>query len=89
MRTRTICELALGLVLAAGPAWALTEADTGKEWVQSPTPQKIRLANILSRGLGGDPQAYVGCLDKTFADPANGGMAIREAAQQCREKEKR
>ena len=87
MRRSTIGGLALGLILAAGPAWALTEADTGRLWLQAPSPQKIRLANILSRELGGDPQAYLACLDQTFADPANESMTIRDAAQQCREKQ--
>ncbi len=84
MRKSMIGGLALGLILAAGTAWALTEADTGAEWVQAPTPQKIRLANLLSRELGGDPLAYVKCLDDTFAGGANAAMIIRDAAVQCR-----
>ena len=87
MRTGMIGALALGLVLAAGSAWALVEADTGTEWNQAPTPQKIRLANILSRQLGGDPLAYVKCLDETFTGGANGTMTIQDAAQQCRAKQ--
>ncbi len=87
MRRSVIGGLALGLLLAAGPAWALTEADTGAEWVQAPTPQKIRLGNILSRQLGGDPLAYVKCLDETFGGGANATMTIQAAAQDCRAKQ--
>lgn len=87
MRKGMIGALALGLALAAGPAWALTDADTGEAWQAAPTRQKIQLANILSRQLGGDPQAYVTCLDALFAQRANQPMLIRDAAQQCRPKQ--
>ncbi len=87
MRRSMIGGLAFGLLLAAGPAWALTEADSGTEWVQAPTPQKIRLANILSRQLGGDPLAYVKCLDDIFGGGANATMTIQAAAQECRAKQ--
>ncbi len=87
MRIVWTIALALGLILAAGAAWALTEADTGTEWAQAPTPQKIRLANILSRQLGGDPLAYVKCLDETFGGGANATMTIQAAAQDCRAKQ--
>ena len=88
MRTGRIGALALGLALAAGPAWALSEADTGVEWQQAPTPQRIRLANILSRQLGGDPYAYVKCLDEMFAPGApNLNITVKDAAQQCQAKQ--
>ncbi|MFI5338722.1 MAG: hypothetical protein ACHQ7N_02650 [Candidatus Methylomirabilales bacterium] len=84
MARRVLGALVVGLALAAGPAWALSDADTGTQWVQASSRQKIEVANILSRGLGGDPGKYVQCLDKAFADPKNAGMTIREAAQQCK-----
>src|SRR3972149_4452658 len=42
--------LATGLALAAGPAWALVEADTGAEWLQAPSREENAPANIPSRG---------------------------------------
>ena len=84
MAKRVVGGLIVSLILAAGPAWALVDADTGALWVQSSSPQKIQVANILSRELGGDPMKYVQCLDKTFSDPKNATMSIREAAQQCK-----
>ncbi len=86
MRKGVIGALALGLALAAGPAWALTDADTGQAWQAAPTRQKLQVANILSRDLGGDPQAYVKCLDEMFAKSENQSLSIRDAAQQCRGK---
>lgn len=74
----------IGLILVAGLAWALGDADTGALWVQASSKQKIEVANILSRELGGDPGKYVQCLDKIFADPTNAKMTIRDAAQQCK-----
>jgi len=77
--------LATGLALAAGPAWALVEADTGAEWLQASSREKIALANILSRALGGDPWAYVQCLDKIFTPGSpNLSLSIGEAARQCK-----
>ena len=84
MARRVLGALVVGLVLAASLAWALSDADTGGQWIQAPTPQKIQVANIVSRELGGDPMMYVQCLDKTFSDPKNASMSIREAAQQCK-----
>ena len=84
MAKRVFGVLIVSLALAAAPAWALSDADTGVQWVQASSRQKIEVANILSRGLGGDPGKYVQCLDKAFADPKNAGMTIREAAQQCK-----
>jgi hypothetical protein len=82
-----IGALALGAVLAAGPAWALSDADTGGEWLQAPAAQKIQVANILSRELGGDPYAIRSCLDQMFTPGSpNLTMLIRDAAQQCRDK---
>lgn len=87
MAIRVVCVLVAGLTMAAGPAWALSDADTGAVWVQAPFRQKIQVANILSRGLGIDPGKLQQCLDKTFADPANAGRTIRAAAQECKERQ--
>jgi len=84
MARRVLGALIVSLARGAGLAWALSDADTGVQWVQASSRQKIQVANILSRGLGGDPGKYVQCLDKTFADPKNAGMTIQEAAQQCK-----
>lgn len=84
MGIRVFGALIVSLVLTAGLAWALVDADTGALWVQASSPQKIQVASILSRELGGDPMKYVQCLDKIFADPKNANMTIREAAQQCK-----
>jgi hypothetical protein len=80
--------LAMGLALGAGPAWALSEADRGAEWLQAPSPQKVRLANILSREIGGNPEALHRCLDEIFTPGSpNLSLSIREAAQQCKAKQ--
>jgi len=71
-------------VLAAGLAWALSDADNGGQWMQASTQQKIQVANIVSRELGGEPMKYLQCLDKIFAQPKTGTMSIREAAKQCK-----
>lgn len=84
MARRGIGAVTVALVLLAGPAWALSDADSGALWVQARSPQKIQVANILSRELGGDPWKYVQCLDKIFTDPANAKMTIRDAAEQCK-----
>ena len=84
MAKRGLAALIVGLVLVAGLAWALSDADSGGQWVQAPSPQKIQVANILSRELGGDPWKYLVCLDKVFADPANIKLTIRDAAQRCK-----
>ena len=76
--------LIIWLILAAGPAWALSDGDVGSNWIQAPTNQKIQLVNILSRELGLDPGKIQQCLDKTFADPANEGKTILDAAQECK-----
>jgi len=85
MAVRLVGALIAGLVAMAGPAWALSDADGGGEWVQAPFQQKIQVTNILSRELGMDPARLQECLGKTFADPANAGKTIRDAAQQCKE----
>jgi len=75
----------VGLILTTtGVAWALSEADTGNLWAQAPSNQKIQVANILSRELGGDPWKYVQCLDAIFGDAANAKLTIRDAAEQCK-----
>ena len=84
MAKRAFGALIVGLVLATGVAWALSDADTGALWVQAPSPQRIQVANILSREMGGDPWKYLVCLDKVFADPANIKLTIRDAAQRCK-----
>ena len=55
MAKRGLDAVTVGLVLLAGLAWALSDADSGALWVQARSPQKIQVANILSRELGGDP----------------------------------
>ena len=81
--------LTVWLLAMAGPAWALSEGDTGGVWIQASFQQKIQLTNVLSRSLALDPAKLQQCLDKTFADPNNTGKTIREAAQQCKEQEKK
>ena len=76
--------LAATFIAVAGPVWALSDADSGGEWIQAPTRQQIQVVNILSRTLGVDPAKLQQCLDKTFADPVNAGKAIRVAAQECK-----
>ena len=80
-----LCVLTGTLIVAAGPAWALSGADIGSVWTQAPLKQRIQVTNILSRDLGVDPASLQQCLDKTFSEPANTGKTIREAAQQCKE----
>ncbi len=80
----TACALAVAV-----PAWALSDGDIGSVWIQAPFNQKIQVTNILSRGLGLDPAKLQQCLDKVFANPDNAGKTIREAAQQCKEQEKK
>jgi hypothetical protein len=84
MGRRVFGALIVGLILTAGVAWALSEADTGTLWAQAPSNQKIQVANLLSRELGGDPWKYVQCLDAIFGDAANAKLTIREAAGQCK-----
>ena len=76
--------LIVWLILAAGPAWALSDGDVGSLWIQAPMHQKIQLVNILSRELKLDPAKLQQCLDKTFEDPANEGKTILDAAQECK-----
>jgi len=76
--------LAAAFLAVAGPVWALSDADSGGEWIRAPTRQQIQVVNILSRTLGVDPAKLQQCLDKTFADPVNAGKAIRVAAQECK-----
>jgi hypothetical protein len=85
MARRMMVALIVGLVLAAVPAWALSEGDGGGVWIQAPFQQKIQVTNILSRELGVDPAKLQQCLEKTFGDPANTGKTIREAARKCKE----
>jgi hypothetical protein len=80
------CGLIAWLILAAGPAWALSDGDAGSLWIQAPMHQKIQLVNILSRELKLDPGKLQQCLDKIFADPANEGKMILDAAQECKAK---
>jgi hypothetical protein len=76
--------LAIGLALAAGPAWALSDGDVGSAWIQAPAKQKIELTNILSRELGIDAGKLQQCLENAFAEPANAGKTILDAARQCK-----
>jgi hypothetical protein len=84
MGRRAFGAVIAGLLLTAGVAWALSEADNGSLWAQASSKQKIEVENILSRELGGDPWKYMQCLEKVFADPKNARMTIREAARQCK-----
>ena len=85
MMTRVLLAGVVGLFLVTGSASALSDADTGIQWIQAPTSQKIQVANILSRTLGGDPGTYVSCLNKIFADPEKAKTSIRDAAEQCKD----
>jgi hypothetical protein len=76
--------LAATLIAVAGPAWALSGAESGSVWIQAPFNQRIQVTNVLSRELGVDPSKLQQCLDKTFADSANAGKTIRAAAQECK-----
>jgi hypothetical protein len=88
MRKRAmIGVLTLGMALVPGWAWAIVGADTGVQWAAATPQQRIALANILSRQLGGDPQAYVQCLDAMFAGGANANVTIQDAAKECRAKQ--
>jgi hypothetical protein len=84
MAKRVFSALVVGLVLTAGLAWALSEADIGGVWIQATFNQRIQVANILSREFKIDPGKLLECLEKVFADPANGNMTIRDAAQKCK-----
>jgi hypothetical protein len=76
--------LIVWLILATGPAWALSDGDLGSLWIQAPTNQKIQVVNILSRELKLDPGKLQQCLDKIFADPVNEGKTILDAARECK-----
>jgi hypothetical protein len=89
MRRLLYGMLTVWLFAMAWPAWALSDGDTGGVWIQSTFNQKIQVTNILSRDLGVDPAMLQQCIDKVFADPNNTGKTIREAAQQCKEQEKK
>jgi hypothetical protein len=84
MMKRAFGPLVLAMILATGLAWALSDADSGALWAQASSKQKIGVANIISRDLGGDPWKYVQCLDKFFADPAKANVTIRDAAKECK-----
>jgi hypothetical protein len=85
MKRTLVSVLAVMLAVISGPAWALSDADTGGVWIQVPFNQRIQVTNVLSRELDVDPVKLQQCLDKTFADPANVGKTIRAAAQECKE----
>lgn len=85
MKRVLFVALTAWLLAMTGPAWALSDGDTGGVWIQATFNQKIQVTNILSRDLGVDPAKLQECLDKMFADPNNTGKTIREAAQQCKE----
>ena len=84
MAKRVFSAVVVGLVLTAGLAWALSEADIGGVWIQASFNQRIQVANILSREFKIDPGKLLECLEKVFADPTNGNMTIRDAAQKCK-----
>jgi hypothetical protein len=85
MVKRAFMPLVFAMILAVGPAWALSDADAGALWVQASSQQRNQVANILSRELGGEPWKYVQCLDKILADPATARTrTIRDAAKECK-----
>jgi hypothetical protein len=88
MTKGVISALVVGLFLAAGPAWALSEGDVGVVWIQATFNQRIQVVNILSLEFNMDPRKLQECLGKMFDDPANGNMTIRDAAEKCKAKEK-
>jgi len=81
---RVLGALIVGLALCGAEAWAIVTADVGGVWVQAQWKDKIQLTNIISRELGGSPEIYLNCLEKTFQDPANAGKTIMEAAKECK-----
>ena len=85
MVVRLVILLIGGLLAFAGPAWALSEADTGGSWIQAPFQQKIQVTNVLSRVLGMNPEKLQQCLEKKFADPANSDKTILSVGQECKE----
>ena len=87
MRRRVLGALIVGLVVGGGQAWAIVGADVGGVWVQAPWRDKLKLTNAISLELGGSPDLYLNCLEKTFQDPANANKTIMEAAKECKAKE--
>ncbi len=87
MRWRVLGALIVGLALWGGYAWAIVPADVGGVWVQAPWRDKLELTSVISRQLGGSPNMYLNCLEKTFQDPANANKTIIEAAKECKAKE--
>jgi hypothetical protein len=86
MRRQVLSVLVLGLAVWAGQAWAIVGADVGGVWVQATWQAKLELTNIISRELGGSPDMYLNCLEKTFQNPANSNKMIIEAAKECKAK---
>ena len=87
MAKGVLSALVVALVLAVGPAWALSEGDVGVVWIQATFNQRIQVVNILSLEFKMDPRKLQECLGKMFEDPANGNMTIRDAAQKCKAQE--
>ena len=71
MRRRVLGAVIVALALGGGEAWAIVSADVGGVWVQAPWKDKFDLTNKISLELGGAPDLYLHCLEKTFQDPAN------------------
>ena len=86
MRKRALGVSILALFLMAGPVWAIVGADVGGVWVQAQWKDKLALTSIISRELGGSPDMYLNCLEKTFQDPANSNKTIIDAAKECKAK---
>ncbi len=86
MKKRWLFALILGGSLMTGTAWGIVGADTGGVWIESSWKDKIELTNIISRELGGSPEMYLNCLEKTFQDSANTNLTIIDAAKACRAK---
>ena len=86
MKRGLLIALIIGLAGVAGEAWAIVGADVGAVWVQSSWKDKIGLTNIISFELGGSPEMYLNCIEKTFQDPANANKTIIDTAKECKAK---
>lgn len=87
MRRGVLGALFVGLSLWGGQAWAIVGADVGGVWVQATWRDKLELTSVISRQLGGSPNMYLNCLEKTFQDPANANQTIIETAKACKAKD--
>jgi hypothetical protein len=86
MKRCLLVAMIIGLVVVTGEGWAIVGADNGSVWVQSPWRDKIALTNTISFELGGSPEMYLNCIEKTFQDPTNTNKTIIDAAKECKAK---